>query len=146
MHLDPATPATEPNDLRSTPIHLGIGGRASLIRGFSWDPDALAHYREATTRDGPDGRLVMIFEHHPSVPMHHWERHPAGDEVLVCLTGHLSVEQSQDGNVRTVHLRQGDAVINPPHAWHRLESFRAGLVLAITPGRNTEHTTSVGSA
>ena len=79
-------------DLRATPVHLGLGSRAMPIDGSAWDPDVLAAYGAATAGDGDEGRMVMIF---PSTigSWTHWERHPGGEEVVVCLSGRMTVRR-----------------------------------------------------
>ncbi|MEM9608080.1 MAG: cupin domain-containing protein [Actinomycetota bacterium] len=139
MRLRGASEASDPTDLAMTPIHLGHGGTASLIEGFAWDAAALAEYQKITEGDGPDGRLVMIFVHSPSTPMPTWERHPAGDEVIVCLSGRLRIWQQRADRHRCVELGPGDALLHPPAMWHRFESLQRGRVLAITAGRGSEH-------
>lgn len=45
--------------------------------------------------DGPDGRLVMVFE--GSRPSETWERHPAGDELVMCPSERMTVMREVDG-------------------------------------------------
>jgi hypothetical protein len=69
-------------DLTSTPVHLGLGSRALTVEGFGWNGRVLDAYAAAVSEDGLEGRMVMVFEGSRS-----WEtreRHPAGDEVVMC--------------------------------------------------------------
>ena len=68
-----------------------------------------------------------------------WERHPAGDEVLVTLTGHQTLIQDIDGAHHRIELRAGQAAINPRGVWHTADVHEPSSVLFITPGRGTEH-------
>ncbi|MDG9728386.1 cupin domain-containing protein, partial [Streptomyces sp. DH41] len=54
----------EPNaiDLRTTPVHLGLGSRAKPVEGFAWDPEVLHAYSAAVAADGAEGRMVTIFD------------------------------------------------------------------------------------
>ncbi|WP_197701578.1 hypothetical protein [Micromonospora echinospora] len=49
-------------DLRTTPVHLGLGSRAKPVEGFTWDPEVLQAYSAAVAADGAKGRMVMIFD------------------------------------------------------------------------------------
>ena len=128
-------------DIRTIPIHLGPGGTARPVHGFTWSPEALAAYDDATRADGPDGRLVMMF--HVEGAWTTWERHPLGAEVVVACTGtHRFVQQLDDGEhvaEQVVELGPGEALVNPPGAWHTADSGPGGWILTITPGLDTEH-------
>lgn len=139
MKLVTSTERSAATDLTVAPIHLGRGGDARYIDGFDWDPATLADYEAATASDGPDGRLVMIFDHDPASPGSHWERHPAGAEVVVCLSGALTLVQRHDDGELEHRLGAGEAVINPPGMWHIIDSETAGQFMTITPGRGTDH-------
>lgn len=124
-------------DLTATPIHLGLGSRAMPVEGFDWDPDVLGAYEAAVAADGAEGRLLMIFE--ASETGTHWERHPAGDEVVICLSGRMSVIRELDGKPRPFHLTAGQAVINTRGVWHTIDVHEPGRLLTLTPGSGTEH-------
>ena len=124
-------------DLLATPIHLGLGSRAMPIDGFAWDPDVLEAYSAATAEDGDDGRLVMIFPSDASWT--HWERHPAGEEVVICLSGRMTVRRQLDGGDDAIDLGPGEAMINPRNVWHTADVTEPGRMMAITPGAGTEH-------
>ena len=68
-----------------------------------------------------------------------WERHPAGDEVVVALSGHQTLIQEVDGRQHRIELHAGQAVINPRGVWHTADIHEPGSALFITPGRGTEH-------
>ena len=124
-------------DLRSTPIHLGLGSRAMPVDGFAWDPDVLDAYGAATAEDGDEGRMVMIFASDASWTQ--WERHPAGEEVVICLSGRMTVRREVDGGQDAIELGPGEAMINPPNVWHTADVTEPGHIMAITPGLGTEH-------
>jgi quercetin dioxygenase-like cupin family protein len=124
-------------DLTTTPLHLAPGSRALAVEGFGWDDRVLASYVAAVSGDGPDGRLVMVFESHGS--WESWERHPAGDEVVICLSGRMTLVQEIDGSARRVELGPCEAIVNPPGVWHTADVHEPGRFLTITPGEGTEH-------
>src|SRR5690606_21155209 len=108
-------------DLLVTPLHLGRGASVRAVRGFAWRPDSLSAYVAATADDGADGRLMVVVEEDGRGD--HWERHLA-DEVIVCLSGRVSVLQSDeasDGTAHEVVLGPGDAIVNPPGVWHTVD-------------------------
>jgi quercetin dioxygenase-like cupin family protein len=131
---------TEPKeaiDLTTTPIHLGRGSRAMPVAGFAWDPDVLEAYSAAVAGDGVEGRMVVLFD--SSGAGDHWERHPAGDEVVICLSGRMTVIRNVDGEDDPVELGPGDAMINPQGVWHAVDVDESARFMTITPGAGTEH-------
>ncbi|SHK95180.1 Cupin domain-containing protein [Pseudonocardia thermophila] len=126
-------------DLLTEPLHLGLGSRARPVDGFSFDPATLQAYAEATAEDGAEGRLVVLIDE--DGPGAHWECHPAGDEVLVCVSGRVAVHQAESPGApaRTVVLEAGQAVVNPPGVWHAVDAEGPARLLSITPGLGTEH-------
>lgn len=131
------TAGGEPFDLAATHIHLGLGARATPLPDFEWSPEYLAAYQERFAVDGDEGRLVMMGRNDASWTS--WERHPAGEEVVVLLSGRVDLVQRIDGGERRVSLRPGEAVVNPPGVWHTADVHEPGDALFITPGRGTEH-------
>ena len=121
--------------LPTTPIHLGLGARAEPLEGFSWSPEFLAAYGERVAPDGDEGRLVTMGAMDASWDS--WEAHPAGEEVVVCLSGRVRLIQEVDGAERAVEVGPGEYVVNPPGVWHTADVIEPGQVLFITPGRGT---------
>ncbi len=68
-----------------------------------------------------------------------WERHPAGEELVLVLEGHIELIQEIDGEEVRTDLRGGQAVVNPPGVWHTADVHEPGRGLFITPGAGTEH-------
>ena len=129
--------AEEPFDLDTTFVHLGLGARATPLPDFSWSPEYLAAYDDRFAADGDEGRLVTLGELDESWTT--WERHPAGDEVVVLVSGKAELVQDLDGNERRATLTAGQAVVNPRGVWHTADVIEPGRALFITPGRGTEH-------
>jgi quercetin dioxygenase-like cupin family protein len=123
-------------DLHSTFVHLGLGSRATPLPDFSWSPEYLASYSERFADDGNEGRLVCILPQ--EVTWDAWERHPAGEEVVVVMSGRLDLIQELDGQERVIALGPGEAAVNPPNVWHTARVHEPGAALFITPGRGTE--------
>lgn len=125
-------------DLTTTPVHLGLGSRAMPIQDFGWEPDVLEAYSAAVADDGAEGRMVMIFDSSPG-SWTSWERHPAGDEMVICLSGRMTVIREVEGEHDPVGLEPGEAMINPAGVWHTADVHEEGRFMTITPGVGTEH-------
>lgn len=123
-------------DLSDVFIHLGLGSAATPLPDFAWSPEYMAGYHERFAEDGSEGRLVCVVAQDKTWDT--WERHPAGHEVVVLLSGRVDLVQEIDGGEHVVELRPGQAVINPPGVWHTARVHEPGAGLFITPGRGTE--------
>ena len=123
--------------LFTTPIHLGLGAKAEVqpdFTGMEWYAD----YGARVAADGAEGRLVSLYRFDQSWVS--WEMHPAGDEVVVCTSGAITLHQQlPDGSLATVTLAPGDYCINPPGVWHTADVAGEATVLFITAGLGTEH-------
>ena len=128
---------TKPQSLFTHPIHLGLGATAvpqPEFTGMEWYAD----YVSRTHSDGVEGRLVSLYRFDESWDS--WEMHPAGEEVVACLEGRMTLHQElADGEARTVMLGAGEYVINPPGAWHTADVEGEVLALFITAGVGTQH-------
>jgi mannose-6-phosphate isomerase-like protein (cupin superfamily) len=123
-------------DLSSFPVHLGLGAVVVRQPEFLGPPEWYERYGERTAADGIEGRLVSM--HMFTEPWNSWEMHPLGDELVVCVAGSMVLHQEVDGVVTTVTLRTGEAVINPPGAWHTADVNGTATALFITAGTGTE--------
>lgn len=128
---------SEPFDLRSTVVHLGRGSTAVPFGDADWSREWLDRYEATFAADGEDGRMVCVFPQ-PST-WTTWERHPAGEELVVLLSGRVDLIQEIDGVERTIELRAGGAAINPRGVWHTADVHEPGSGLFVTPGVGTEH-------
>lgn len=124
-------------DLSTTPVHLGLGSRALPVEGFGWSAEILDAYSAAVAGDGAEGRLVMLFSSEDSWTG--WERHPAGDELVICISGHVTLIRAGEGADEAVELRPGEAAINPAGTWHTADIHTPSQLMTITPGTGTEH-------
>ena len=139
MSTEPDLPArvTDAFDLSSTFIHLGLGATATPLPDFQWTPEYLEGYGRRFAADGNEGRIVVM--NRQEATWDQWERHPAGEEVVVLLSGRVDLIQEIDGEQRRVALEPGYAVVNPPGVWHTADVHEPGDALFITPGRGTDH-------
>ena len=123
--------------LFTTPIHLGLGAKAEVqpdFTGMEWYAD----YGARHAADGAEGRLVSCYRFTESWDS--WEMHPAGDEVVICTSGSITLHQQlPDGGTRAITLNAGDYAINPPGVWHTADVDGEATTLFITAGMGTEH-------
>ena len=118
--------------LDSTYIHLRPDESASAMPG-----GAAFWAGIADRRDLDDGRLMGSTSQ--SADWNHWERHPAGDEILVLLSGEMEVVLDTAAGERRAKLAAGQTFIVPKGVWHRGIVTKAGELMFITPGAGTEH-------
>jgi quercetin dioxygenase-like cupin family protein len=119
------------------PIHLGLGAKAVAepqFTGMEW----YEGYIERHGDDLDEGRLVSLFRFEESWTS--WEMHPAGDEVVCCLQGHMTLHQElSDGSREQYDLGPGDYAINPRGVWHTADAQEPVVALFITAGKDTTH-------
>jgi mannose-6-phosphate isomerase-like protein (cupin superfamily) len=120
-------------DLTSTYLCLAPHGKVSAI------PITPEFWATVGERDElRDGRLVAVYASSADWP--HWEMHPHGDEVLILLSGSMTmVFEKRGGKEEMVELQEGHASIVPRGTWHRAIVRAPSKLLAITYGRETEH-------
>ncbi len=124
-------------NLFTHPLHLGLGATAipqPEFTGMEWYEGYIARH----AGDGKEGRLVSLYTFSESWDS--WEMHPAGDEVVVCTAGRITLHQEMvDGSKATVTIGPGEYAINPPGAWHTADVEGEATALFITSGLGTEH-------
>ncbi len=124
-----------PSELAGTYVHLRDDRSAALI------PVTPTFWDELTSDRRPEldaGRLVMRFDFTADWPT--WEVHPAGDEVVVLLTGSAEMQLELPAGVQSVNLsKPGDFVLVPRGIWHTAKIIRPTGMLFITPGEGTQN-------
>lgn len=69
-----------------------------------------------------------------------WEKHPNGDEVVILLSGEVTlVLQTEDGRESVQLKEQGGYVVVPKNVWHTALTRVETKLLFITPGQGTDH-------
>lgn len=122
-------------DIRSTYLHFRDDGRADsiAITEVFW-----AEMAEGKFPQLEHGRLMSAFTFSESWPT--WERHPAGEELVMLLSGSAIVVFEEDGEQRTVPLNKpGAYVLVPKNIWHTARTAEQTTMLFLTPGAGTEH-------
>jgi len=99
-----------------------------------------AIYEELDRRfEGFKGRR-LVAAHHFDRDWPSWEIHPAGDEVVVLLSGAATFVLGEGAQQRTVKLTQpAEFVIVPMGTWHTARVEEAATMLFITPGEGTQN-------
>jgi hypothetical protein len=120
-------------DLTDMYVHLEDGGGASLIAVAE---DFWARIGERT--DLQAGRLVTSHRMTDDWPV--WEMHPAGEELVVLLSGSVDLFLQKAGEeARSVSLRGRGAFLIPRGTWHTAHVYAPSLMLFVTAGAGTEH-------
>ena len=127
----------QPIDLGSTPVHIGTAQQpATPLPEFGFDQASFETYIEQYCSDDP-GRLIMV-ETTPS-NWASWERHPAGDEIVIVLEGSGQFIQEVDGTEIRIDVVAGDTIVNPKGVWHTADVTDPIKAIYITPCPGTEH-------
>ena len=117
-------------------LHLGLGASAISQPPFT-DGTWYQGYGERHDSDGADGRLVSMYVF--TADWTEWEMHPAGEEVVLCTAGHMTLHQQfADGTAATVTLGAGEYAVNPRGCWHTADIAGSATAVFITPGLGTE--------
>lgn len=121
-------------DLLKDAVHLDARERAHPVLDFGHDYEK---YLVDFCSESDPGRLVCLYE--TKTDWEAWEAHPAGDELVLILSGKAEFFQEVDGEQRRVVLAPHQAIINPPGVWHTANVMEPFLALFITPGPGTMH-------
>ncbi|WP_233355646.1 cupin domain-containing protein [Henriciella litoralis] len=121
------------------PVHLGKGGTAHILPEFTGGIEWYEAYGKLHPDDGLDGRLISM--HAFESDWDSWEVHPNGHEVVLCVSGRMTlVQEFPGGKVQKVTIGPGEYIINEPGVWHTADMVEAPAVAVfITAGEGTEH-------
>lgn len=62
-----------------------------------------------------------------------WERHTAGDEIVMVLGGKTNLVLLTEEGEKSNHLVQDGVLVVPKNVWHRFDSPEGVQVLTVTP-------------
>jgi mannose-6-phosphate isomerase-like protein (cupin superfamily) len=85
---------------------------------------------------GFDGATIGLFRFSGSAP---WERHPAGDELIVVLDGAGEITVLTESGPVRVELKPGSLFVCPRGLWHRPVATPSMTALYVTPLEGGEH-------
>ena len=117
-----------------TYVHLPDGPEATLVP-VTDDFWQTMHKRTELH----EGRLLTATRFQSAADWDHWERHPAGDEVVYLISGAMDFVLQEDDGERVVPLRAGAACVVPRGLWHRGIVREPSCALFLTRGKGTEH-------
>jgi quercetin dioxygenase-like cupin family protein len=112
-----------------TPAPIDLG--ADFV-GIGWDGTA-------RPLDGPgpppriDGLTVGTWITDGGAP-HGGERHDDGDEVLLLVSGAITVELETGGGIDAVDVSPGHALVVPRGVWHKVVVRQRSHIVFLTPG------------
>jgi quercetin dioxygenase-like cupin family protein len=105
----------------------------------------LAERTPTTTADESEGtfRLLSTYREGGVFVGHwagtsEWERHSAGDEIVMVLDGQTTIYFLTDEDEAAAPLCRGEFVIVPRGTWHRFETPEGVKLLSVTP-QPTQH-------
>lgn len=118
-----------------TYVHLGPNGTAVALRVTSTFWNELT---SGTFSDLGPGRLVSTYDFKENWAT--WEKHPAGEELVVLLGGAMEFVLSMDGQEESISLNSpGQFLIVPRDTWHTANVPLGALALFITAGEGTQN-------
>ena len=123
---------SKPFTLDSTYVNLRPNDRA---RALKVGPRFWAKIHKRA--DLSDGRLVGVTPQKVDWPI--WERHPAGEEILIMLSGEMGLVLELPAGEKRVRLKAGQSFVVPRGVWHRGLAGKPGKLMFITPGAGTQH-------
>lgn len=96
-------------------------------------------WQTLTQRDDlQGGRLVSAYRF--TEDWTSWERHPAGDELVIQFSGAMDFElEHANGERYVVPLRGRAAVVVPRGEWHTARVLEPTEAIFVTRGNGTEH-------
>jgi mannose-6-phosphate isomerase-like protein (cupin superfamily) len=71
-----------------------------------------------------------------------WERHPAGDEIVMVLEGRTTIFFLTDEGEVAASLGANELVVVPQATWHRFKTPNSVTVLSVTP-QPTDHSSDL---
>jgi mannose-6-phosphate isomerase-like protein (cupin superfamily) len=125
-------------DPLATFVHLPDGPEATLLEVT---PDFWE--KLAARGDLRGGRLVSAYRFETDWTS--WERHPAGDEIVVLFSGAMDFVLDTGHGEKTLALRERAAVVVPAGVWHTARVLAPSEAIFITRGEGTEHRPLAGS-
>lgn len=71
-------------------------------------------------------------------PPHNGERHNDGDEIIILISGSISIESDLNPN-QLLTITPGEACVIGKGEWHKIKVIEKAQLVFITPGENNEY-------
>lgn len=124
-----------PYNAVETYVHLGPNGTAVPLQVTSTFWEKLTS--GAFSNLGP-GRLVSTYDFKENWTT--WEKHPAGEELVILLAGAMDLILSVNDREESVSLTSpGQYLIVPRDIWHTANAPQGALAMFITDGEGTQN-------
>lgn len=115
--------------------HFRENGRA---RGFPVSGSFCDELAAGKHSELDQGRLMSAFTF--SKPGNMWERHPAGKELVMLLSGSAILVLRENGREQRIHSSsQGCHVLVAQNVWHMARTKVPTMMQFLTPGAGREH-------
>ncbi|MDJ0926858.1 MAG: cupin domain-containing protein [Gammaproteobacteria bacterium] len=96
-------------------------------------------YQDLDTAYGDFRGCTLVSCHEFSADWSEWEMHPAGDELVMLLSGDVTfVVRTSSGDETIPLTAPGDFAVVPKGHWHTARVDRGAKVLFVTPGEGTQ--------
>ncbi|MFP6860717.1 cupin domain-containing protein [Pseudomonas sp.] len=125
----------QPEEILHSYLHVQDGGKTEQIAVTEqfWS-DVVNGARPELDQ----GRLMSAFSFSANWPS--WERHPAGEELVMLLSGSAMLLLEEASGERALLLDTvGSYVLVPQGVWHTARTTQPTMLLFLTPGAGTEH-------
>jgi hypothetical protein len=122
-------------DILQTYLHVQDGGN---IQPIAVSEQFWSDLLSGAKPELDQGRLMSAFSFAQDWPS--WERHPAGEELVMLLAGATTLLLEEASGERAVLLDSvGAYVLVPRGVWHTARTTQPTTLLFLTPGAGTEH-------
>ena len=123
-------------DLTKQYFQLKNNGQAKLWEASSfWD--AVMGSNSEQIDNASEGYLLSSYVFDKNWET--WERHPAGDEVVIVVQGQLEIIFDYGERQETTIISEGETFLIPKNTWHTGKVEKPCHAIFLTYGRGTEH-------
>jgi mannose-6-phosphate isomerase-like protein (cupin superfamily) len=127
--------AEQPENILHTYLHVQDGGKTKQV---AVSEQFWGDLVSGTRPELDQGRLMSAFSFSTDWPS--WERHPAGEELVMLLSGSaMLLLEEADGERELLLDTVGSYILVPQGVWHTARTTQPTTLLFLTPGAGTEH-------
>ena len=127
--------AEQPENILHTYLHVQDGGKTKQV---AVSEQFWGDLVSGTRPELDQGRLMSAFSFSTDWPS--WERHPAGEELVMLLSGSaMLLLEEADGERELLLDTVGSYILVPQGVWHTARTTQPTTLLFLTPGASTEH-------